>query len=162
MALVFSWKGLFRRIRAMLLRSEVSVTGQCRMCGDCCKDIMILDGGFWVSTEKGFQKLLEEKPEYDRFRITGKDQSGPLCFTCAHLSEAGLCMDHENRPAICRKYPAQRIYYRGCDLRIDCGYRFEALTFRQAWWRLRGKTSPPFETVLKRQLNETQKDHTGS
>lgn len=162
MSVVFRWTGLFRWLRARILRSEVAVTGQCRMCGDCCKDIMILDETFWISSEEAFRRLVKEKPEYTRFFITGKGESGPLYFSCIHQDENGLCTDHENRPAICRRYPTRRIYYRGCDLRQDCGYSFEARTFRQAWWRIRGKTSPPFDTVFKDELERKDKDDSGS
>ncbi len=162
MSVVFSWKGVFRWLRAKLLRSEVVVEGHCRMCGECCRDIMILDGGSWIGSEAAFRKLVEEKPEYARFYPTGKDDAGPLCFCCIHLGDDGLCRDHENRPAICRRYPTPRIYYRGCDLRLDCGYSFKALTFRRAWWQLRGKVSPPFAEVLKGKIDQKRKDESGT
>ncbi|WP_147819890.1 YkgJ family cysteine cluster protein [Salidesulfovibrio onnuriiensis] len=162
MSVVFRWDGLFRWLRAKLLRSEVVVTGHCRMCGECCRDIMILDGGTWVSSERAFRKLVDRKPEYARFFVTCTDDRGPLCFTCRYLSDEGICLDHDNRPEICRRYPSPRIYYRGCDLRADCGYSFRALTFRRAWWQFRGKTSPPFGEVLKGKLDLQHKDDTGS
>lgn len=146
--------GLYRRFRSFVLRREVEVVGQCRLCGNCCRDILLRDRGRWIRKEKQFDRLVEHLPEHARFELTGRDDLGFLSFACTCLGDDKLCTGYEDRPALCRNYPSKSLYYQGGWLRADCGFSFRAVTFRDVFMRRRRAKVPDFSTVLKRELEQ--------
>lgn len=146
--------GLFRRFRSFVLRRDVEIVGQCRMCGSCCQDILLRDKGRWLRKEKQFRQLCESAPKHSRFAITGRSDDGFLTFTCSLQGNDNFCTCYEDRLPLCRSYPTKSLYYQGGWIRSDCGYSFKATTFRDVWMRRRRGRIPAFSEVLRREMNQ--------
>lgn len=146
------WLGLYRRIRAAVLRRGVRIEGACRMCGECCHKIVLLDGGRWLRHERKFEALCRDDPDYSRFRIVGKSEDGFLLFDCNLQRNDNFCSDHDSRPRVCRNYPTAYLYYRGGRLLRCCGYRFVEWTWRDAIRKLLGLSPPRFDEVLEQEI----------
>ncbi|MBG0791776.1 MAG: YkgJ family cysteine cluster protein [Desulfovibrionaceae bacterium] len=144
--------GLFRRFRSMVLRRPVRLAGQCALCGGCCRNILLMYEGKWLRRPGQYRAMLEHLPNYARFEHAGYDDYGFMIFTCNRLGEDNLCSDYEGRPPLCRNYPSESIYYQGGRLRRDCGYTFEAVTFRDAILRRLGRR-PDFAQELGKELH---------
>lgn len=132
---------------AFLRRAWLAATGRvvvrrgaCRMCGSCCRELVLRDHGHWIRSERQFAELLDENPEYGRMRITGRS-GGLLTFACSWL-ENGRCRDYEKRLAVCRDYPGPDLYLQGRGPGAHCGFRLEA--------------ARPFGPVLRRQQRRQQ------
>jgi hypothetical protein len=130
--------GFVRYLRLKLTGRDVLVSGACRRCGACCREVNIEYRGRWIRSPRQFARLKEKRPAYARFRVTGIDEGGFCVFTCDWVTDEGLCRDHENRLAMCRNYPSKGLYYLGADTLDGCGYRFHA--------------GVPFDKVLRRAL----------
>ena len=115
---------------------QVVVTGECLMCGRCCHLLNLSHSDKWIRSEREFRELVEEHPEYARFRHVGYTLSGIMTFECDYVSEDGLCGDYEDRPEFCRTYPEIELCFMGAGLPEHCGYQFEV--------------SPSFQKLLKR------------
>jgi Fe-S-cluster containining protein len=146
--------GIMRRLRALILRSEVRVVGQCNVCGACCRDILLRHRGRWLRTERAFRRLCRSEPGHERFEITGRDETGCLVFRCTLQGPDNFCTCYENRLPLCKGYPSRSLYYQGGWLRPDCGYSFKALTFRDIVMRRRRRAVPEFSEVLRRERNK--------
>lgn len=157
MASLHFFKGLFRRFRSLVLQSEVQVIGQCKMCGACCKDILLQYDGRWLTKEKQFQKLCKNLPEHQRMEITGRDETGCLIFACKLQAPDGLCSCHDTRLPLCSNYPPKSLYYQGGWLRPDCGYSFKAKTFRDVYMKRKRDRIPKFSEVLKQERQRRNK-----
>ncbi len=119
----FSLMGLIRYLRIQVMGKELLVTGSCRCCGNCCREINLEGVRGWLRSEKDFHKVVENYPEYERFQILGKDQQGYLQFSCSWLGDAGLCRDHANRLSLCKNFPDKNLYFCGGTVPSGCGYR---------------------------------------
>ncbi len=149
------WTGLFRRFRSFVLRRDVEVIGQCKLCGGCCRDILLQHKGRWLKKERHFDQLCSEQPFHTCFKITERDEMGYLIFTCSLLAEDNLCASHEARPSLCRNYPSKSLYYQGGMIRADCGYFFKTVTFRDMYLRRRQGRIPRFSDVLQQERERT-------
>lgn len=149
--------GLFRRLRSLILGREVEIVGHCRMCGRCCRDILLRNGARWITSRRQYRKLVAEAPDHARFRPVQHQEDGLLVFVCDRLGRDGRCTCHETRPALCRNYPSRSLYYRGGELLDDCGFAFRATTFRDVLSGRAGLRPKPFADVLERELE--QKPH---
>lgn len=149
--------GLFRSFRTFVLRREVEIVGQCRMCGNCCHDILIRDGGGWLKRQKEFDALCEREPKHDRFEVTGKDDFGHLAFSCKLQGEDGLCSCYEDRLALCRNYPGKALYYQGGWIGPDCGFRFKSVKFRDVFSRKKPLRMPSFSKMLEQEIKQVDK-----
>ncbi|QGY39760.1 YkgJ family cysteine cluster protein [Pseudodesulfovibrio cashew] len=141
------FRGLFRRFRTLVLRREVEIVGQCRLCGNCCHGILLKDRG-WLKRKRQFDKLCEREPAHTRFRITGKDHRGRLVFDCAMQGEDNLCTSYGERLPLCRNYPSKSLYYQGGWIGAECGFRFKSVTFRDVLLRRKQIRAPRFSDVL--------------
>lgn len=158
MGALMACRGLFRRFRSFVLRTEVQVVGRCKLCGECCREVMLMDDGKWIYTRAQFTRLIMDKSDYERFEPVGGGGSSPIRFTCTNLGEDNLCVDHEFRPGVCRAYPTVGLYYRGGELLSFCGYKYVHVTFRQTLrWFFKGK-GPDFRDVLGQELEREKKD----
>ncbi|MBF0275734.1 MAG: YkgJ family cysteine cluster protein [Nitrospinae bacterium] len=126
LAFYFSPGYLYRYFFLQLSGKEVIVSGRCRQCGSCCKELSLDIDGEWIKSEKNFERLKSRYPEYDRMEITGRDSSGNLTFQCTWLSEENMCKDHENRLEICDTFPNKELYIMGGKLPDGCGYKLQA------------------------------------
>lgn len=146
--------GLMRRLRSLILRSEVRVVGQCHVCGKCCQGILLRDRGRWLRTERAFRRLCRDEPGHERFEITERDDAGRLVFRCASLGEDNFCTCYADRLPLCKSYPSKSLYYQGITLREDCGFSFKATTFRDIIRQRSRRSIPEFTEVLRRELDK--------
>nr|WP_279593739.1 YkgJ family cysteine cluster protein [Pseudodesulfovibrio sp. S3-i] len=145
---------MFRRFRAWVLGREVEVVGQCTLCGQCCKDILLKDEGRWLRRKSQYEKLVASAPEHARFRLVGRDMSGFLIFSCSMLGTDNCCSCHESRPALCRNYPTKSLYYQGRQLPADCSYSFKAVTFSDVLAGRKRFRPCVFSKVLQQEIEQ--------
>ncbi len=149
--------GLFRRFRTFVLKREVEIIGQCRLCGNCCHDILLHDGGRFIKREKQFKKLCKGNSAFTRFRIIKPDDEGLLTFSCSFQDKNNICTSYEDRLSLCKEYPSKGFYYRGGGLGTDCGFSYKAVTFRDIYMRRRRSRIPEFSEVLRQEQEQTDK-----
>jgi hypothetical protein len=149
--------GLFRRFRSRVLRREVEIVGQCKLCGRCCQDILLGECGKWLTSKRKFSEICERDSRYNRFRITGRDESGRLVFSCSEMGADNFCTCYETRLPLCKSYPAKSLYYQGGSLRPDCGFSFKAMTFRDIYMRRKRGRISPFSEVLRQEQEQAGK-----
>lgn len=99
---------------------------------------MYIDGK-WIKKKKQLVKAQNKYDYMQRFEICGKTETGCLKFICKHLSEKGHCMDYENRPDLCKNFPAPTIFVQYGQLPEGCGFRMS--------------TELDFEKVLEQAVN---------
>ncbi len=106
--------------------SKFVVTGKCRRCGTCCRNITFFVGNRIVTSEAEFQKMQEFDKKYRNFEISGKGENGELLFRCKALKENGSCGVYRFRSVNCRLYPRvnQKFVYDGGVPLDGCGYSF--------------------------------------
>ncbi len=118
------FRDVLRRIRNVFRGEEMAVHGRCRMCGECCRRLSLIHNGRWIRNKRQFAACLKEYPDYSRFRIIGKNDTGELLFDCDRLSDDNTCSDHENRLDICRRYPTLAMLRKGGTTPEGCGFSF--------------------------------------
>ena len=101
------------------------ITGECKKCGKCCNYMYSFD----TYTEKEFKFMQFLFPAYKRFYIKGKDKDGNFIFACKYVTPEGLCSVYEKRLAMCKRYPAPRIFY-PADMHEGCGYTVHKKYFK--------------------------------
>lgn len=119
----FTLPGLIYYLKLRLQNRKIVRVGSCLQCGNCCRSICLEDSSGWLTSEKKFNKILDELPEYSRFEICGRDRAGYLLFTCSWCNEEGHCSDYDNRLTLCRKYPETSLTFAGGTIPEHCGYR---------------------------------------
>lgn len=125
--------GVLKWLRLKILGREIVIEGECLCCGRCCRRLNLSYRDRWLRDEKDFEEMFLQHEEYMRFRVTERTDDGLLVFECDKISEEGLCMDHENRPDLCREYPLPELPFTGAELLDHCGYSFaERPSFRKA------------------------------
>jgi uncharacterized protein len=128
----YSLHGVIRSLLLHLRGKSILVTGSCRQCGSCCRSISLEGRHGWLRSEKAFQEIIEDYPEYGRFVIIGKDTDGFLLFSCNWHTAEGGCSDYENRLSLCRKFPESSLVFAGGRLPPTCGYGFaEVVPFKK-------------------------------
>jgi len=102
-------------------------TGECRMCGECCRKMRITSVLSHILKQ---HRTLEEAGAYYSFhaiRLVKSDRKSnrvllELDTPCVQLSENNKCLLHdspEKKPLICHRYPWFK------DDIETCGYSFE-------------------------------------
>ena len=134
--------GFLHYLRLKLAGKNILVTGSCNGCGTCCKSISLESEGGWVRSEKKFERIVEDFPQYSRFEIIGKDKQGFLLFNCNWVTPEGICCDYDNRLPLCRAFPEKSLVFAGGKLPQNCGYNFSEVV--------------PFEKILSRELKKTK------
>ena len=103
---------------------KLRVEGACKMTGNCCRNLLLVDMGKPVRTLKQFKELVEKEPWHEMFIPHEKSYNdGMLRFTCTNLTEDHKCAIHDTRPDMCRRYPDLRMLKHGGELLPGCGYR---------------------------------------
>lgn len=125
---------------------KVVIRGSCNMCGKCCQGICLYINGRWLKNKRHFYKAARKDEYLNRFEICGKTESGHLKFSCNCLNENGSCNDYENRPQLCRLFPAPSIFIQDGQLPDGCGFRMS--------------TELDFEKILAKTINEKNKSQT--
>lgn len=114
----------FLKFTLMKLRGRmVYLRGNCLQCGTCCQSINIEGPKGWIRKEHEFYAIIANRPEYDRFFITGRDDFGYLLFCCTKLTNQQKCSCYEDRLPMCKKYPDKSLAFVGGVLPQDCGYK---------------------------------------
>ena len=112
---------LRRRFRRPKL---VRIEGACRMTGNCCRNLILVDRGRPVRTERQLRRLRRRQPEYKMFQPHGAPPAeGHWRFRCRNLGPDNRCQIYQSRPEICRRYPSPELFRRGGSLLPGCGYR---------------------------------------
>ena len=116
------WKEVYYDFKSVFViqRVRYRVTGACKKCGKCCKDIRMKD----AYDEKDFKLTQFFFPMYKRFEIKGKDENGDLILACKLLNEDGTCSVYDKRPKLCRRFPNKILYFQGV-LQDGCGFKVE-------------------------------------
>jgi len=123
--MMFSFvKFLFQKLTS----SKYVVSGKCKQCGTCCRNITFFVGGKIVKDEAEFERMKSFDKKYTNFEINGKGQQGELLFKCKALREDGKCGVYKFRSINCRLYPkiSQKFVYNGGVPLDGCGYKFVA------------------------------------
>ena len=123
------FKILVQKIKFQLQKitsSRFIVTGKCKKCGTCCKNITFFIGKRIVTSEEEFLKMQKFDKKYRNFEINGKGQKGELLFKCKALKDDGSCGVYKIRSINCRLYPKinQKFVYDGGGPLDGCGYSF--------------------------------------
>ena len=98
------------------------VAGGCRHSGNCCNHLMIMVDGHAVNTRTDFHHHVSTKPSHTMFKPTYRNDSDQIAyFSCSKLGPQSLCQDYDNRPQMCRNYPASN-FLLGSSLYQGCGF----------------------------------------
>jgi Fe-S-cluster containining protein len=135
-----TFAGLIRYLKHALLGKDIIITGSCRQCGSCCRKLSLDIKGSWLTSVSLFNELVQDSPDYKRFRIIGKDKHGFLEFACAWLQEDGKCLDYENRLRICKDFPDKKMFLMNGVVPAECAYVMQQGT--------------PFEKILKKKMKK--------
>jgi Fe-S-cluster containining protein len=102
--------------------------GNCKKCGNCCRNIVFYIQENIITTEEQFDKLKKWKKIYNHFCISGKDNDGALLFTCKSLNEDNICKNYKFRSLYCRTYPKldKKALQTGIELLDGCGFYYES------------------------------------
>lgn len=120
-------KSLYWEVLSYFVPEKISyeITGECKKCGKCCNYMYSFD----TYTEKEFKIMQFLYPAYKRFYIKGKDELGNFIFACKYVTKEGLCSVYDKRLAMCKRYPAQRIFY-PADMHEGCGFTVHKKQFK--------------------------------
>ncbi len=126
-------KKIFNKIKKFyhlkILKKRYYRFGECKKCGCCCENIYIRHEGKVIKSEEEFENI-KKKDSYSFYRhikVISKDDFG-LVFSCNKFDkEKRLCLEHKNRPSICRNYPSEEIFSFGAQLQEGCGFCFEPI-----------------------------------
>ena len=121
------------------------IEGACKMTGNCCRSLILVDRGRPICSRKGFDALVKREPYHDMFVPREEpDDEGRLRFSCRNLTDDHRCGIYDTRPHFCRSYPEPRMFRLGGELLPGCGYQF-------VW-------ENDFEQLLDNQLVQQGKD----
>jgi len=122
---------MFKYLRFYIQRfssSKYVRKGECKKCGNCCRNILLYIEDEPIKTEKQFEKVKEWEKHYHNFYISGKSETGALHFTCKEIGDDNRCKVYHFRALGCRMYPKKdtKFLINGGKPLEGCGYYFEA------------------------------------
>ena len=104
--------------------TPVRIEGACRMTGNCCRNLILVDDGKPVKTARQFRRLTRKQRSFQMFQPNEEPSpDGWLRFRCSNLRSDNQCGIYETRPDICRLYPQAEMFAKGGSLVAGCGYR---------------------------------------
>ena len=112
-ATYYDFKSIF-----VFQKVRYKITGSCNKCGKCCQDIRFK----YQYTEKEFELAKFLYPMYRRFKIRSNTPEEGMILECTLLNEDGTCSVYEKRPAFCRNFPGEYIYFNGV-MQEGCGFK---------------------------------------
>lgn len=121
------FKYLLNRFQKPIYKLE----GECRQCGECCKNIYCVDT-YSITDFKITQFIY---PQFKRFKPVKIDTTGNLILECTLLSSDNKCTVYDNRLKMCKMYP-NILYGSLGHLPEHCGYKLVPIV--------------PFENLLER------------
>ena len=122
----------------------VRIEGACKMRGNCCRNLILVDRGRPLASLRRFRRLARREPEFAMF-VPREEvyEDGLLRFSCQNLGGDGRCQIYQERPDFCREYPVPEMFKVGGELLPGCGYRV-----------VRGESpAEPFARVFERELD---------
>lgn len=124
--------------------SKYIVKGKCKMCGQCCENILFSDEKGYIKTAEHFSELQRQNLRYKHFFINGvmdetqapfrpeeyddpKNQAGALLFKCKSLGDNKRCRQYFMRALCCRNYPSinKTFISQGGTTLDGCGFYFD-------------------------------------
>ncbi len=135
---------LWRRIYYLIRGTTPVMRGHCNLCGRCCREIYLNAESGPIRSRWQFDRLCKKKPEFKRFVIVENKFMKKLVFRCSMLSEEGTCMDYDNRPLLCKRFPYSNIVYYGKAPSGKCGFYLAETT--------------NFARILKKTIQENRKN----
>ncbi|MCE5197783.1 MAG: YkgJ family cysteine cluster protein [Armatimonadota bacterium] len=106
----------------MAIDEEITRTGECRQCGECCRRLGWLlvhaddDTLEWLRARDTEIKVVPDEDVREYYWVS-------IPYPCTHLVDMGNgvfhCDMHDTKPEICKRYPEPTD-----DLKPGCGYRF--------------------------------------
>ncbi len=105
-----------------LFPTRFTRTGNCKMCGQCCKEILLkmtpaqTSSALFTSIAVRWISWL-----FDFILIRIDHENGYLVFTCKHTIPSGKCGNYFWRPSVCRNYPLVD-YFEEPKFLPGCGY----------------------------------------
>jgi len=105
-----------------IFRTRWVLTGRCRQCGNCCKEIYLkmtpnqMKSRFFTNISVRWISWLFD---FNLLRIDREHDY--LVFNCKHLTPEGKCGNYFWRPNICRNYPLVD-YFEEPKFLPGCGY----------------------------------------
>ena len=144
----YAIKRWFRALRAQLRnqRQPMRIEGACKMRGNCCRNLILVDRGRPLASLRRFRRLARREAQFEMFVPHDKEfEDGLLRFSCRNLGGDGRCQIYSERPDFCREYPVAEMFEVGGELLPGCGYRVVR----------GGSKAEPFTTVLERALAPT-------
>ncbi|OGC03442.1 hypothetical protein A2276_00835 [candidate division WOR-1 bacterium RIFOXYA12_FULL_43_27] len=108
-----------------LFPTRHKITGRCKMCGNCCREIRMKIAPAFLSS-KFFTELVIRWISwlFDFYLIEIDFEHQDLVFSCYHRGEDGKCKNYFWRPSICRNYPLLD-YFKKPVFLPGCGYYAE-------------------------------------
>lgn len=104
--------------------APVRIEGACRMTGNCCRNLILVDRGRPVKTPRQFRRLQRKEPSYAMFEPNqGSSRDGWMRFHCSNLTKDNRCGIYATRPDMCRDYPQPEMFEKGGSLLPGCGYK---------------------------------------
>ena len=67
---------------------------------------MLYDQGQPVNTQEQLEAFKKKHLHYDGFYPNDSDQNKIISYNCHYLNAENLCDNYQNRPSLCRNYPA--------------------------------------------------------
>ena len=106
----------------LLFRTKWILAGECRQCGECCKEIYLKINPKQLGS-KLFTTLAIKWISwiFDFILLKIDYENHYLIFTCKHRKPDGRCGNYFWRPSICRNYPLVD-YFDKPKLLPGCGY----------------------------------------
>lgn len=153
-------RALYRRIKYRLFGLEAEISGECHHCGACCRNLVLLHRGGWISAERDFEDLLREDARYERFSIAERAPDGCLIFTCSWLTKDNRCANYEERMDFCKSYPSPELYFHGRTSLGGCGFVMRPPSLRRAVWEYRHGRKYSFQEELDQQVILAKHDGT--
>jgi len=113
---------LYLKLKQAFFPKKKYISGYCRQCGECCKDLRLFYSGIPLTDINEFNELCATYPEYSIFKLKHKSSNGQLVFFCTNLGKDNKCSDYKNRPDICINYPKVNTQIRFKKQLKNCGF----------------------------------------
>ncbi|MCB5250649.1 MAG: YkgJ family cysteine cluster protein [Candidatus Cloacimonadales bacterium] len=103
----------------------MKITGKCNLCGECCKNLIIIHNGEAIADIETFNQIKKNNEFYQNLTFKSICSSGFARFSCNYLID-NRCSIYKNRPDECRSYPTVAMFKHGGQLLQSCGYKIGA------------------------------------
>ena len=98
------------------------IGGACQHSGNCCRKIELVNKGTVIQSAAAFKTAIDEDASLSRFVPDFDEEKRIQSFSCSCLNDDNYCVDYENRPLLCRQYPAS-FFISHDRILAGCGYK---------------------------------------